>query len=75
MKRMMQQQGMVQSDGKVDYNILRATIDKAAENMPVEPVAAFTPDTLNGVDVEMVTPFHLNGDEIIFYIHDGGFAT
>ena len=35
---------------------------------------SYTPDTFHGVEVELVTPDHLIGDNIIFYIHGGAFA-
>lgn len=75
MQQMMQQQGMPKSGGKIDYRSLRQNIDMAASRQPIEANTIFAPDNFEGVAVELVTPATLTGDEIIFYIHGGGFMT
>ncbi|QDR80275.1 alpha/beta hydrolase [Sporomusa termitida] len=74
MKEMMKMHGMGKS-GSIDYITLRETIDKASEKMPAEPGVTFTKGQLGGVPVELSAPEKLTGDNIILYIHGGGFTT
>ncbi|MDQ8735609.1 alpha/beta hydrolase [Paenibacillus sp. LHD-38] len=74
MQQMMQMQGMTKSVEKIDYALLRETMNAASERMPSEPGVTFTSEDLNGVEVELSTPNQMSGDDIIIYLHGGGFT-
>ncbi|GHU70759.1 esterase [Spirochaetia bacterium] len=75
MKNMMQQQGMTMYGGKMDYAVIRQTIERASAAMPAEPGVSFTADVLNGIEAELLTPENPSGESIVLYIHGGGLVS
>ena len=76
MLQMVEQGIMFKFDGKMDYSIvrkIRKSIEMTSSYMPNEPGVTFSSDNLNGVEVELLTPEKLWGEDIIIYIHGGGF--
>ncbi len=76
MLQMVEQGIMFKFDGKMDYSIvrkIRKSIEMTSSYMPTEPGVTFSSDNLNGVEVELLTPEKLWGEDIIIYIHGGGF--
>ena len=74
MKNMMAQPGMPKMGGMMDFKTVRAKIEVAAANQPTEPGVTFTSETLNGVEAECSVPAVLSGEDIVLYIHGGGFT-
>jgi acetyl esterase/lipase len=58
----------------MDFKSLREQIDNSSMMQPPEPGVVFTPDTLGGVEVLLAAPEKISGNNIIFYIHGGGFC-
>ncbi|MCW3807040.1 alpha/beta hydrolase [Plebeiibacterium marinum] len=72
MKRQMQKPGMT-FDGNVDPLKLRKVIEGMAKKQrPVKGVS-FEKDTLNDIEVEMCSPKVIESDNILVYMHGGGF--
>lgn len=72
MKEMMMQDGMPQFSGNLNPEILRATMNLAQANMPIEPGVTITELSLGGVEAELSTPDNCEEDVIIMHIHGGG---
>ena len=66
-------QGGMAFSGEVDFKIVRATIESSASMQPTEPGVTFTPDNLDGIEVEISTPLEIASDDILVYMHGGGF--
>ena len=57
-----------------DMTKLREMNVAQSSQRPLEPGVTIYPDTLAGVEVELLEPEHILGDTILFYIHGGGFS-
>ena len=57
-----------------DMTKLREMNVAQSNKRPIEPGVTIYPDTLAGVEVELLQPEKVLGDTILFYIHGGGFS-
>lgn len=72
MKKMMTR-GLMPAFGKdINPEVLRATIETAQKNMPLQPGVSYKALCLGGVECELCTPEGAGNGGIIFYIHGGG---
>ena len=72
-ERQMKQPGMSFS-GDMNPIIIRTAIQKAAANQPTAKKVTYKQDILNGIEVEISTPPKLKNENILVYIHGGGFV-
>lgn len=59
---------------KEDYLAIREAADKPNDMLPLEKGVTFVQDELGGVEGEFSIPETMRGEEIILYLHGGGFA-
>ncbi|HAL74900.1 MAG TPA: hypothetical protein DCM45_07440 [Clostridiales bacterium] len=78
MKMMSAQSGLVFSaspmGGKIDYQSVRSTMDAGYANFPIARGVAFADLNICPVHLELISPDTLRSNNIILYIHGGGFV-
>ena len=60
--------------GNIDVLQLRQYMKMACMAQPVQEGVSIIPETLEGVPVEQLLPSELQGNDIVFYIHGGGYV-
>jgi len=65
--------GVVPDLKNTNYTKVRHEVEMTLLNAPVEEGVRFSTDYLGGVEIELSTPDNLTSQDIIIYLHAGGF--